>query len=97
MVSNSSESVLSPLELLESLLELLEDESESDRLGVRFMLEAGYDPQAMIRVMEILAESNQGSQPPEFFSTHPDPANRIEKIKQAIDIELAKREEALRN
>jgi predicted Zn-dependent protease len=60
------------------------DELESDRLGVRFMAEAGYDPRAMVRVMEILAEAGGGGQQPEFFSTHPNPENRIERIQQAI-------------
>jgi predicted Zn-dependent protease len=61
------------------------DELESDRLGVRFMAEAGYDPRAMLRVMEILAEAGDGGRQPEFFSTHPNPENRIERIQQAID------------
>jgi predicted Zn-dependent protease len=61
-----------------------EDELESDRLGVRFMAEAGYDPRAMVEVMQILAEANQGQGPPEFFSTHPNPDRRIERIQQAI-------------
>jgi predicted Zn-dependent protease len=65
------------------------DELESDRLGVRFMTEAGYDPRAMLHVMEILAESSSGGRPPEFFSTHPNPENRIERIQQAIDEEFA--------
>jgi predicted Zn-dependent protease len=60
------------------------DELESDRLGVRFISEAGYDPRALIRVMEILGEASSGSRQPEFFSTHPDPGNRIEQIQQAI-------------
>ncbi len=60
------------------------DELQSDQLGVRFMSEAGYDPRAMIRVMQILAESRGGAGPPEFFSTHPNPENRISKIQQAI-------------
>lgn len=62
-----------------------EDELESDDLGVRFMSEAGYDPRGMIRVMEILAEASGGGQrQPEFFSTHPNPENRIQKIEHAI-------------
>lgn len=61
-----------------------DDELQSDRLGVRFMSEAGYDPRAMIRVMEILAASGNGAQPPEFFSTHPNPDNRIERIREAV-------------
>lgn len=65
-----------------------EDELESDRLGVRFMADAGYDPRALIRVMEVLEASSQGARPPEFFSTHPNPENRIENIQQAIAAEF---------
>ena len=61
-----------------------QDELESDRLGVRFSGEAGYDPRSMIKLMEILAESSEGNRPPEFFSTHPNPENRIERIQAAI-------------
>jgi predicted Zn-dependent protease len=64
------------------------DELEADRLGVRFMSEAGYDPRAAMRVMEILEASSQGQQPPEFFSTHPNPENRIAEIQAAIDAEF---------
>jgi len=60
------------------------DELESDRLGVRFTAEAGYDPRAMIGVMEVLAEAGKGRQPPEFFSTHPNPDRRVERIQAAI-------------
>ena len=65
-----------------------EDELESDRLGVRFMADAGYDPRSMIDVMKILAESSEGPRPPEFFSTHPNPENRIAAIETAIDAEF---------
>ena len=61
-----------------------EDELESDRLGVRFMAEAGYDPTALIGVMEILAQASSGNQQPEFFSTHPNPGNRIGQIEALI-------------
>jgi len=61
-----------------------DDELQSDRLGVRFMADAGYDPRAMIRVMEILGQASEGPRPPEFFSTHPNPENRIERIEEAI-------------
>ena len=60
-----------------------DDELQSDRLGVRFMGQAGYDPHALIGVMQILAEASQGG-PPEFFSTHPNPENRVERIEEAI-------------
>jgi predicted Zn-dependent protease len=61
-----------------------EDELESDQLGVRFMKRSGYDPHALIRVMEVLKKAAGGRAPPEFLSTHPDPDNRVERIKEAI-------------
>jgi len=60
------------------------DELESDRFGVRFMAESGYDPRALIEVMRILAESSGGSERPEFLSTHPDPGNRQGEIEAEI-------------
>lgn len=64
-----------------------EHELQSDRLGVRFMGQAGYDPRMLIDVMRILAEAG-GASPPEFFSTHPNPENRIQAIEEAIRIEF---------
>ena len=61
-----------------------DDELESDRLGIRFMTKSGYNPNAMIGVMKILESASGGSGQPEFFSTHPNPSNRISKIKEAI-------------
>jgi predicted Zn-dependent protease len=61
-----------------------DDELESDFLGVCFINQAGYDPAELIRVMEVLAEASQGQAPPEFFSTHPNPENRIQRIQEAI-------------
>jgi len=62
-----------------------DDELQSDRLGVEFLAEAGYDPRAMIKVMEILESASDGARQPEFMSTHPNPGNRIEEIQQEID------------
>ena len=63
------------------------DELEADKLGVRFAVDAGYDPRSMIKVMEILRDQSRSRQP-EFFSTHPNPENRIEKINAAIKEEF---------
>lgn len=60
-----------------------EDEIQSDEIGVKVMSQAGYDPRALIDVMRILAEANPAG-PPEFFSTHPSPENRVERIEDAI-------------
>jgi predicted Zn-dependent protease len=61
-----------------------DDELESDALGVRFMLDAGYQPEELIGVMEILAEHGGGGAKAEFMSSHPDPGNRIQHIKNEI-------------
>lgn len=61
------------------------DELESDSLGIRFMSEAGYDPRAMIGVMDILENASGGAaRGPEWLQTHPNPGNRRETIKQEI-------------
>lgn len=61
------------------------DELESDDLGVLFMMNAGYNPYEMIKVMEILKAAAGPNRVPEFQSTHPDPDNRIERIKASIE------------
>lgn len=61
-----------------------EAELESDDWGVRLCYQAGYDPRAMIGVMKVLEKAG-GEGPPEFFSTHPKPANRVEFIERAIE------------
>ncbi len=61
-----------------------DDELESDKLGVLFMINSGYNPEEMIGVMNILKAAAGPDRIPEFQSTHPDPDNRIEKIREAI-------------
>ncbi|HAD13719.1 MAG TPA: peptidase M48 Ste24p [Saprospirales bacterium] len=61
-----------------------DQELQSDYLGVRFMLEAGYEPEYLVQVMEILKQSSGPNRTPEFQSTHPDPENRKEAILAAI-------------
>ncbi|MDF1697239.1 MAG: M48 family metallopeptidase [Saprospiraceae bacterium] len=62
-----------------------DQELESDDFGVRLMIEAGYDPNNLIGVMDILEEASGGAKRPEFQSTHPSPENRRAKIKEAIE------------
>ena len=61
-----------------------DQELQSDDLGVRFMVESGYDPEALVGVMQILEKASGGSQQPEFMSTHPSPENRVQRIREAI-------------
>jgi predicted Zn-dependent protease len=62
-----------------------DQELQSDNLGVRFMMDAGFQPEELIGVMEILKKASGGQSREEFTSTHPDPENRKEKIKEAIE------------
>lgn len=61
-----------------------DDELQSDALGVCLMIDAGYDPQGMVDVQRILQAASDGQRPPEFFSSHPNPDNRIQEIEEAI-------------
>ena len=60
------------------------DESRADQLGLRYMAEAGYDPSAMLRVMEILKGLSKGGHEPEMLQTHPLPESRIAEIKETL-------------
>ncbi|MBL7818714.1 MAG: M48 family metallopeptidase [Saprospiraceae bacterium] len=61
-----------------------DDELESDKYGLHYMYESGYQPEQMIRVMQILDEASGGQRQSEFASSHPSPENRIIKIKEEI-------------
>jgi len=65
-----------------------DDELESDYLGFKFMTDAGYNPVGIVELMKILnsARGGAGGQP-EFMSTHPNPANRIEQLNSIINQE----------
>lgn len=66
-----------------------DEELEADRLGVRYMARAGYDPKGQLEVMQILKEASGGSSQPEFLSTHPAPDRRIKQMKQLLADEYA--------
>jgi predicted Zn-dependent protease len=59
-----------------------DDETEADRLGVRYALDAGYDPRPVAGLFDVLARMrvNEGAVIPNWLSTHPDPADRGQKI-----------------
>lgn len=61
-----------------------EQESEADILGINYMQRAGYDPKLAIPFWQRMQEGG-GSRPPEFLSTHPDPDNRIQRIRNYIN------------
>ena len=59
-------------------------ESEADHLGLVFMAMAGYDPNRAVDFWQRMASMKEGQAPPEFMSTHPSDATRIEKIRAEI-------------
>lgn len=63
-----------------------DQELESDQWGVKLMMGAGYNPQALKEVMAILAQASGGQQQPEFMSSHPSPENRVGRIQESIDM-----------
>ena len=56
-------------------------ESEADHLGLILMAKAGYDPRAALELWKRMAEAAKGQRPPEFLSTHPSEATRIQQIE----------------
>jgi predicted Zn-dependent protease len=82
--SNGSQQMAQMIGNLVNMKYSRSDETESDSLGVKFLIEAGYDPEAMIGVMEILKRAAGGSRQMQIMSTHPDPGNRIEHIRAEI-------------
>ena len=60
-----------------------EQEAEADIVGLELMARAGYDPNASVTLWQkMIAMEKQ--QPPEFLSTHPAPATRIEGLQSLI-------------
>jgi predicted Zn-dependent protease len=55
-------------------------ESESDRLGLRYMARAGYDPARAIVFWKRMAAQTSSGSVPEFLSTHPSHETRIHDL-----------------
>lgn len=55
------------------------DEREADELAVQLMAATGYHPEGLARLLERLME--QGSAAGGFFSSHPNPAERVENVR----------------
>jgi beta-barrel assembly-enhancing protease len=58
-------------------------ERQSDILGARMMAQAGYNPIEMARFFEKMQGSG-GGRGVEWFSSHPDPGNRVKNVQQEI-------------
>ncbi len=58
-------------------------ESQADEVGTYILYHAGYDPRAMVQFFKII-EQKYPQRTVEFFSDHPNPENRIQKVDAII-------------
>ncbi len=59
-------------------------ETQADIMGVQVLYDAGYDPRALAAFFENLNARAADKNPPEFFSDHPNPDHRIERVQEEI-------------
>jgi predicted Zn-dependent protease len=61
------------------------DESEADRIGLELAARAGYDPHAGITLWQkMMKATSAGGRPPEFLSSHPAEASRVQEIQALL-------------
>jgi Zn-dependent protease with chaperone function len=60
-------------------------ESQADVMGTQVLYDAGYDPRAMAQFFEKLEAETKGKNPPEFFSDHPSPERRVERVDEEVE------------
>lgn len=60
-------------------------ELEADSIGLRLMAGAQYDPAEAVTLWQNMSRANGGN-PPEFLSTHPAPASRIQRIEAQLPV-----------
>jgi hypothetical protein len=63
-------------------------ESQADILGTQIMARAGYDPQAMVTMFQLLRaqQSRDPGKVAQFFSDHPNPQNREARVRQEAQL-----------
>jgi Zn-dependent protease with chaperone function len=59
-------------------------ETQADISGTQVLYDSGYDPRAMAQFFEKLETETKGKNPPEFFSDHPNPDHRVDRVDQEI-------------
>jgi predicted Zn-dependent protease len=63
-----------------------DDEREADRVGLKMMQRAGWDPRGMVELFEVLRQEQRRDpgRVEMFFSTHPSPADRINRLQTEV-------------
>lgn len=67
-------------------------ETQADRVGLMLAAAACFDPREAVPLWERMSQLGGGARPPEFASTHPDPANRQETLRALMPQALEFRE-----
>lgn len=63
-----------------------DDEFEADRMGVVIAARAGYDPYALIAVLQTIETGDRENENLSLmYKTHPEPRERIERLETALD------------
>jgi predicted Zn-dependent protease len=72
-----------------------EHESEADYIGLLYMARAGYDPREAIKFWQRMSQmASAGQKPPEFASTHPSDATRIQRLNDEMPKAIAEYEKS---
>ncbi|MDQ3049474.1 MAG: M48 family metalloprotease [Bacteroidota bacterium] len=58
------------------------DEAEADLQAIKYLNDTDYDPKAFATFFKRMEAKGESLGPLQFLSTHPNPANRIEKIEK---------------
>jgi hypothetical protein len=61
------------------------DESQADIMGTQILYDSGYDPRGMGQFLEKIQALDQGQNRVAFFSDHPSPDRRVERVAQEVD------------
>jgi predicted Zn-dependent protease len=75
-----------------------DDELQADRLGAEYAMTGGWDPAGVPGLLNTLARIDEGSDRrgiPNWLSTHPHPADRVEKVSETVQQLRAKGGERL--
>jgi hypothetical protein len=60
-------------------------ESQADVVATQVLYDSGYDPRALAQFFEKLETNSKGKNPAEFFSDHPNPEHRLERVDDEIE------------
>jgi Zn-dependent protease with chaperone function len=61
-------------------------ETQADIMGTQILYDAGYDPRAMGQFFQQIEADQEGGGAVQFFSNHPSPDNRIERVNEEVTL-----------